>query len=281
MLSAPNAFASVIACPNCSYQTMMNRAVGQGVGSYYVWNPVNAEIHQFLVSCGVPPLRPDGEQDSRTVESGIDSRCYATEGNVLAGYRDMAANLSPIYNGTAGTYQAKADVRADNWTYTGYPLNPPTANDYVTDVNLRGQLNDHLDEAGMSHAISPIAAFLEYVMAHGDAAVQFTDNLSITVTVLFVNDSKVKVELRLNHPARYVAGTARDDTGQVIPDANSSNNAGRWTYGGDQQGSGDSMLSTMRNLGFLIVGSVPHPFRTINCTWQGPPQNKLSCIVAN
>ena len=278
--TAGSASAAVIECRGCTYQAMEDRVTSMGNGTYTIWNPINAEIHKFQVRCGIAPNRGDqGIQGNLATDGEVSqgSRCYAEEGDVLQGMIDTAANLSPLFMASFGTYSVDIEINANNWMFPGWTGgSSPTANDYVTNANYRSQLNDKLDDQGFAYASNTLLRVaLEYIFAHADAALQFTNGIVVTATIHFDNGSKVKVQFKLNQPVAYVPGTARDDTGQLVPDSSAAPNAGSWTYYSSQIESRDRMVNTMSALGFVLAPRPP-TFTTIVCTFQ-PGPNALTC----
>lgn len=266
----------VVECRGCTYQSMYSTVVNRGAGTCTIWNPVNAEIYKFKVACG--GVRPNASLPGSSDEGVNATGCFADEQTVSQADADMAANLSVVFNATSGSYKAAIEVNANSWIFPGWTARTPTASDYVTDGNLRGMLNDKLrNEALLRTNSNTLVVALAYVAAHADTALNFTDQLSISVKVVFVDGSKVEVKLKIQDPPEYVKGSARDDTGQVVPDANSSDYTGTWTYGRGSEGSRDRMVRTFELLGALIEERDNGGY-ILRCNWETRGGvNRLTC----
>jgi hypothetical protein len=279
-----NASTPVAPCLNCAYTAIYNKAVSKGAGSWMIWNAVNGEIHKWTVTCAIQPIvagapAPDG---TNGVEQ-IQTVCTGQETAVTQEYHDSAANLSVIYVQTAGSFHPGITVPGDSWHFLGLPPGDVgSAYDFVTNANYRAQLEDKLDESALDFAIgSPIVAPMAYIFAHTDAVLGFSTGLVMVVTVIYPDGSSLKIDIHIDGTSPYYEPrSARDSTGQVIPDSDASTNAGSWQYNGAERAPRDRLFSTMQQLGFQFLGSLPPDYNVITCTWDAA-NNRLSCIVSN
>jgi hypothetical protein len=278
-----NASAPVAPCLNCTYTAMYNKAVSKGAGSWMIWNPANGEIHKWTVTCGIPPIAAGASTPGGTKSvDQIQTVCTGQETAVTQEMHDTATNLSSVYNLTAHTYKAGVTVPGDSWHFAGLPPgNVGSAHDYVTNANYRAQLNDKLDQYALDFALgTPIVAPMQYILAHADAALGFSTGVMIVVTVTYPDGTHFKIDIKLVGAPEYEQGSARDDTGQLIPDADVQGNAGNWTYGSGDHVARDRLVGTMRQLGFWFPPALPPNYSTVTCTWDAA-NNRLSCIVSN
>jgi len=277
--SAPALADTVVECRGCDLQAMSAAATHHGAGMVVVWNPVDAAIHRYEVRCGVNPSFPTaGSTDDRKEATTIAAPgCFAEEADLAADLAAIAAALSTVYNGTSGTWFARFDVEARHWTLPGWTQRAPTANDYVSDANLRAMLNDRLRKGALAHAgEAPLAGAFAYLLAHADAAAAFTDKPRAALDVTFTNGSKVRVDVQPGGPAQYVEGSARDETGQFVPDANAANYAGSWHYDGDQHLALERLVHTIEGLGGKVVRGDTDA--SLRCVWNRADA-RLACKV--
>ena len=278
-----NASAPVAPCLNCTYTAMYNKAVSKGAGSWMIWNAANGEIHKWTITCGIPPVAAGAPilGGPKSVDQ-IETVCTGQETAVTQEMHDTAANLSSVYNLTAHTYKAGVTVPGDSWNFLGLPIGDPgSAHDYVTNANYRAQLNDKLDEYALDFALgAPVIAPMQYILAHADAALGFSTGVMIVATVTYPDGTSFKIDIKLIGAPEYEQHSARDDTGQLIPDGNVAGDAGRWTYGSGDRQARDRLIGTMEQLGFAIPNPLPVNYSTITCIWNAA-QNRLTCIVSN
>jgi hypothetical protein len=79
----------------------------------------------------------------------------------------------------------------------------------------------------------------------------------------------------LDKPPAYEKGSARDSTGQLLPDDNVPEYAGRWFYGATEQRNADRIVQLLNARGAeVIIGTRRNGF--LNCTWNSV-NNRLSC----
>lgn len=75
-VATAQAAARFIECRGCSYQAMYSTVVNRGAGTYTIWNPFNADIYQFRVTCGAHPNASlPGNPDGSVTAAG----CFADE----------------------------------------------------------------------------------------------------------------------------------------------------------------------------------------------------------
>jgi hypothetical protein len=268
-------------CPGCNAAQMNTTAKNRGIGTWVVWNPTNADVRKYIVTCGIvngtdPTTKQSagGGATSSAAPPQTDATCTAIEAPLPQSVRDVAAVLLQLSRATGGPYQVAADVYAHTWNIPSVPN--PTAHDYAGDSNYRSQLNDILQVDGMLHIGStPIRGFIEYLKAHADAALSFTDSVATVITVVFDDGSKARVKVKLDDPAEYIKGSARDSTGQALPDDNIPAYGGRWFYGGTEVLNFERFGRLLRQLGAeVIVGT--HNSGFLVCSWQSD-HNRLSC----
>lgn len=234
LLVATDASASVIECRGCTFQTMSTTATNMGTGSYLIWNPINAEIHDLHVHCGRAHANgaKDGAKNVDAVNasaaSTASSGCVADEQPTPGSVVDLIGKLSIVFNRTGATWNHEMQVDTDNWTFPGWTTDRPTAKDYVSDGNLRGMLNNKLNDEVLEHVTDGVLRkALEYVDAHAAEAGLFTDKVGMTVTAVFSDRSSVRVQLPLGKPAVYLPGYAVDAAGHALPDPSTAAYAGK------------------------------------------------------
>lgn len=278
-------------CPNCTPSQFESAARAAGLGTIYVWNPHGGEIRKFVTYCGSANRNAGAV---KTIGSGIapNSVCGATaltteEHPVEPAYADVTPHLGTVWVATGGSWSLNHDgagaksARGLRVNLTGmaipryYPQSP-TVVDYMTDRNLRSWVQDYISQHGLSGATSGLRAAFDYLMGHVDAAFNFTQGIQIVYEVQFQDGSSIVMQQSLNQPADYRADSARDSTGQSVPEGNSPANAGRWDFDPTTQSYARSQfLELMGRYDVQITTLDPHGYR-IQCTWDG---RTLHCVV--
>lgn len=163
-------------CPYCSAATMQANARAAGLGEFYVWDPyANGLMRKYFTYCGNP--RSADAVGKSFIQSPAGGICgtapmITEEVPVEAQYLELAPHLAVLYIASNGTFHFGADLnppgrsvatpdavfteprglevdlRGQTWE-TYYPLQP-SATDYFTDANLRGQVKDYIYRNGMS-----------------------------------------------------------------------------------------------------------------------------------
>lgn len=290
------ASATYTQCPGCTPAQMLQTAINMKQGTWLVWNPTIGSIRKYQVTCGIVNGTDPGTESSAPATDGVvatdddittdglavddgsnttaATNCTGIELSVPQGVLDVAAKLYQLSQLTNGTYKAAVEVYANNWNIPTVPN--PSAHDYLMDGNYRAQLNDGLQDHGLEYANNGILdGLFEFLRAHADAALQFTSGVNATITVIFNDGSKLKVKLTLDKPPAYEKGSARDSTGQLLPDDNVPEYAGRWFYGATEQRNADRIVQLLNARGAeVIIGTRRNGF--LNCTWNSV-NNRLSC----
>lgn len=259
----------IVNCAGCTPATMANKAERSGAGRHIYWNSLDADVRGFDVSCSIRSVKRPGNDDTRDAEA-TEKPCHAVPFAAPQPYVDMASYLLTISRHTLGTYKASLAVPVNTPAFlvAGHTQADPTAHTYVEDHNYRHQINDRLAEHGLDLAENDLLeSALDYVMSHAYFALQFAPGIEVRIDLVFSDGSKAKVSLDVHGDAIYKEDSARDSTGQSIPDDGGRQNAGTWTYASNQASDFNRFTRTISHFG----GTVDTDGRdsgTIGCAWQ-------------
>lgn len=292
LLSAESAAASATRCVNCNDSQMYNagRNVGASPSPILVWDPADGDVKRFRNYCGtVNGIDPGAAGKGATGRADPASATQATcslrteELAVTTTTADLGRALGEVWRATGGTMKGMIVADFSNENFPTYLPGKPTAHSFVLDGALRGRILDRASEPDIFQ-MDPgnvLAGPLKFILSHGDAFLGFTDGIVITIDVVFVDGSKVQVRATIGENATYVPGSARDNTGQFLPDRsdNMQDYHGMWYY---PPGSGNDMnafLELMRQLGVQVVyGATGQGQGVIKCRWN-PENNETICML--
>ena len=248
-----------LSCPNCSEGEYLQRVPLQVNQRYVVYDLPRGNLRPYEVYC--PNVVPFGAGDpNRGEKSSTDAAiCSPNEIQILSknptGFE--ATFFDKVVEGwdsTAG--QMKVEVDVDYRDVVGYNLIGIDAYRIVSDTNMQTLLGRAL------HAHPPrnqAPSWVAYMLAHVDAALGFSDTVTLTIKVVLHDGSAVYYEYTLHAPrADYKAGYSITQGGQKIPEnpRDPMDGRGVWTDP-VQQGGPDALsrfLDYMRSQGVPIVG---------------------------
>ena len=282
-------------CPNCTTDQMLTVARASGLGTIYVWNPHTGDVHKYQNYCGSPQRA--GTDDKGAVRVDNTPSPYGACGNkpmatdeltVEPQYAEVAPHLGKIWVATNGSWVIGDNVNAlKSGTSRGlrvplpigfggyYPQNP-TAHDFMTDYNLRGQIRDYVDTQGMTGAPSWVQTAVAYVKANINATMAYTQGITMNFEVVFPDGSSIVYNQSLSALPNYVAESGRDTAGYTIPEGNAPQYAGNWNYdpstGAYARGRLIDLLDRLNaNINYMDANGY-----RIRCTWDG---QTLHCTV--
>ncbi|TDR44019.1 hypothetical protein DFR29_106165 [Tahibacter aquaticus] len=292
ILGAQSAAAAATRCINCNDTQMYNaaRAAGASPSPILVWDPADGDVKRFRNYCGalngVDPGTAGKGATGRTARASATQATCSLQTEELAVTTttiDLGRALGEVWRATGGTMKGMIVADFSDVGFPTYLPGKPTAHSVVLDGALRGRILDRASEPDIFQ-MAPgniLAGPIEFILSHGDAFLGFTDSIVITVNVVFADGSKVQVRAPMGENATYVPGSARDNTGQLLPDRsdNMQDYNGRWYY---PPGSGDDMnafLDLMRQLGVQVVyGTTGQGTGVIPCRWN-PESNETVCML--
>lgn len=101
----------------------------------------------------------------------------------------------------------------------------PIARDYLEDANYRAQLHNRIEQGVLAPSAGIAGGWISYLMENSEATRAFTEHVEAVVTVVFVDGSKVDMQLRVGQQPAYMKGSARDATGGLLDGDGQSNTA--------------------------------------------------------
>ena len=287
-------------CPHCSTATMQATARAAGLGEFYVWDPyANGLMRKYYTYCGSPEVAAGGSAPDKSAGGVCGVAPLTTEEvSVEAAYLEAAPHLAVLYVASGGTYHFGADLNSGGKTtvapeattseprglridlggqtwQTYYPMQP-SAKDYHSDGNLRAQVKDYLYRNGMSAVSNNVLRkTLEFVAAHVDSMMSFTSGVVITFEPVFADGSTLLFSAVLGQQPVYIKDSGRDATGQLVPEGNSAEYAGRWRYSSTDDRFFRDLIDLLGKYNIPITILNPHG-RFIRCDWDG---RTLRCII--
>ncbi|TDR37384.1 hypothetical protein DFR29_12546 [Tahibacter aquaticus] len=167
-------------------------------------------------------------------------------------------------------------------SFPAYLPRQPSAHDFLYDVQLRGEILRLASTPQIFQMTNnPLAGPLIFILGHVDATMGFTSGIVLTIEIVFLDGSSVKLRATLNEQAAYVANSAVDGTGQTLPDptTNAPGYAGRWYYPPGHENNMARFLEYMRQLGVNVqYGATGSGSGVIVCHWK-PENNETICMV--
>ncbi len=273
--------AATAQCVNCSDAQMYDKArsLGASPTAHIVWNPANGNVKRFRTYCGSAPSAADlgGSKSGATTAAACNLQ--TEEQQVSADLVGVANAMSRIWLHTGGTFKADITANIGSITYNSYYPRKPTAHDFQGDLQLQAELIDLAStEDIFDYSSSTIAAALQFIGAHIDAFLAIKQGVFVTIKLQFYDGSSVRVIAKLGEVPTYVANSARDSSGHLLPDFSDSNSyPGRWNFGPGQGSDMSVFLEYMRSLGVTITaGTVPNG--QVNCTWNSGT-NTTTCFI--
>jgi hypothetical protein len=290
LASDRTAHAATVQCVDCSEAQMYNKArsLGASPTAHIVWNPANGDIRRYRNYCGSAPNAAPADATTNALEDDADATIAAgctlqtEEVAVAAELEQVAQALSEVWRGTNGTFRSSIDAPVGSMAFPTYLPRGPTAHDFLMDRGLQGQLLD-LASTDRIFQLDPnwsLRTPLAFLASHVDAFLAMSQGVVITVNVIFRDGSKVQLRLTIGDNATYVANSARDGSGQALPDPadNPRNYSGRWYYPPGQANDLAAFLEYMRSLGVTVTTGGNAGNGVINCTWN-PTNNTTTCYV--
>lgn len=232
----------LVRCEGCSSSQYRLTAESLGIGEHYLYSLSTREIHKFLVLY-------DAEFDVRQVEEGI------VESDVSGAF----GGLLEIYDKSNGTMGIQVEIDSQGLDLIG--LGTATTFDVMGDANLRARLGDRLAQGNVSELYPLIDLFIKVVLAmanQGPVFIEFGVRMWDGSLVVYRWDAGTR-------SATYLYGRSRMADGQVIPEANSQEFAGRWV--GDENDLA-GLLDHLGRLGVTII-KVSSSVGSMDCTWDG------------
>ena len=274
---------------------MLTVARASGLGTIYVWNPNNGDIHKYENYCG-SPQRPAAD-DKKAVRVETSPSPYGVCGNqpmatdelpVEQQYANIAPHLGKIWVATNGTWVVGDNINEVKSGssrgfrvplpagFGGYYPNNPTAHDFMVDGPLRANVRDFVDTQALNAAPSWFQSAISYIKANLNATFEFTSGIVMNFEVVFPDGSSLVYYQPLGALPTYVVDSGRDSAGWLVPEANSGAYAGNWNYdpstGSYARG---RLIDLLDRLNADISYMDSNGYR-INCTWDG---HRLHCTV--
>lgn len=266
------------------------RSVGASPSPILVWDPADGDVKRFRNYCntlnGVDPgTAGKGATGTAARASATQATCSlrTEELAVTTTTIDLGRAMGEVWRATGGTMKGMIVADFSDVSFPTYLPGKPTAHSFVLDGALRSRILDMANKPDIFQMDpgNALAGPIKFILSHGDAFLGFTDGVVILVDVVFADGSKVQVRARMCENATYVPGSARDNTGQLLPDRSDTmrDYNGRWYY---PPGSGDDMnafLDLMRQLGVQVIyGPTGQGSCVIECRWN-PESNKTVCML--
>lgn len=280
-------------CVNCNDAQMYNaaRAVGPTLSPFLVWDPADGDVKRLRNYCGtlngVDP-GTGGKAATGTAEraSATTTACnLQTEDlGVDTTTIDLGRALSEVWRATGGTMKGMIVADISDASFPTYLPGKPTAHSFVLDAAFRSRILDMANKPSIFQMdpSNVLSGPLKFILSHGDAFLGFTDGIIIiTIDVVFADGSKVQLRATIGENATYVPGSARDNTGQLLPDRSDDpqDYNGTWYYPPASGNDMNAFLEFMRQLGVQVVyGNTGQGSGVIKCRWN-PENNETICML--
>lgn len=284
--AANTAAAAAAQCVNCTDAQMytMARTLGANTSAHIVWDPATGKVKRYRNYCGSAPNSADpGAKAGAAIKAACNLQ--TDELQVGADLANAAAAMSTIWTQTSGTFKADFTSNVSGISYPSYYPGKPTAHDFLTDSNLRGNILDLVNTPEVfatpgTGTSSSLRNALATLTADINAYLSFKQGVYLTIKIQFHDGSKVSIKLTLGEDPQYVANSARDSSGHALPDPTDfqQSYAGRWNFG---PGDGHNMaefIEYMRSVGVTITSGGTNPNGQVNCVWQ-PSNNTTTCFI--
>lgn len=287
VIGANAATASTAQCVNCSNAQMYNmaRTLGASSSPHLVWDPATGSVGRYRNYCGtlnsVDQVKQSRDPDNRSGATTATGCNLQTEELPVDGETsNMAVALSQVWHATGGTMKGNLTVNITSVSFPQFLPGLPTAHDFLYDVQFRGEILRMASEPGIfSMGSNPLSGPLSYIAGHLDSFFGFTSGIVLTIDIVFADGSSIKLLVKLNEQASYVANSAMDSSGHTLPEPNFGTPAypGTWYYPPGTETDMSEFLLYMEQLGVVITNGSGTP-GVITCRWI-QSENHTQCFV--